>query len=90
MFQAIDKAVQLLGAEQPHGPLLLSWAVIRQLFIEGGGGQLTKKYGNQALQLNVFDFILDMLSQEPFCGKSVRKLWSYLIYIFLICKITFW
>ncbi|KAH3800036.1 hypothetical protein DPMN_153661 [Dreissena polymorpha] len=34
------------------------------------GGQLTKKYGNLALQLNVFDFILDMLSQEPFCGKS--------------------
>ncbi|XP_052220538.1 nucleoporin NUP188-like [Dreissena polymorpha] len=89
MFQAIDKAVQLLGAEQPHGPLLLSWAVIRQLFIEGGGGQLTKKYGNQALQLNVFDFILDMLSLEPFCGKSMTASLSHcVIYTVLLAALT--
>lgn len=63
--------MQLLGSEQPHGPLLLSWAVIRQLYLEADGANQTRKYGNQALQLCVFDFLSEMLDREPVAGNSV-------------------
>jgi len=36
------------------------------------GAMVTRKLGNQALQLNVFHFINDLLSHPVFSGKTVR------------------
>ena len=66
MFQSLDQCMQLLGSEQAHAPVLLSWAVIRQLYLDGGDPNMTRKFGNQALQLNVFDFLHELLDKEPF------------------------
>ena len=35
--------------------------------------RMAQRLGNQALQLGVFEFLLEMLEAEPFSGKSVRK-----------------
>ncbi|XP_052790535.1 nucleoporin NUP188-like isoform X2 [Mya arenaria] len=88
-FQSVDQAIQLLGTEQPHGPLLLSWSVVRQLYLDNTGSQLTRKFGNQALQLHVFDFINEVLSREPFSGKSMTASVSHcLIYTVLLAALT--
>ncbi|XP_053381028.1 nucleoporin NUP188-like isoform X2 [Mercenaria mercenaria] len=88
-FQSVEKTMQLLGSEQPHGALLLSWAVIRQLYLEGDGANVTRKYGNQALQLCVFDFLSEMLDREPFSGKSITASISHcVIYTVLLAALT--
>ncbi|RUS75552.1 hypothetical protein EGW08_016677, partial [Elysia chlorotica] len=40
-----------------------------------------QKFGFQALQLGVFEFLLEMLEAEPFCGKSdLASVAHYLVY----------
>ena len=69
--QAVDKTIQLLGSETPHGPILLAWAVVRQLCLDDDRGNITRKMGNMALQLGVFPFLAELLDREPFNGSSV-------------------
>jgi hypothetical protein len=80
--QKLDKAMQSLGTDVAHGPLLLAWSVARCLYL-GADEDITstRQFGNMALQLNAFDFLSEMLDTEPFCGKSVRFLLHYLTQI---------
>ncbi|KAL4219660.1 hypothetical protein ACF0H5_022232 [Mactra antiquata] len=88
-FQSVEKNVQYLGSEQPHGPILLSWAVIRQLYLETDGMNITRKYGNQALQLNVFNFLNDLLDLEPFSGNSMTASAAHcVIYTVLLAALS--
>ncbi|XP_060603119.1 nucleoporin NUP188-like [Ruditapes philippinarum] len=88
-FQSVENSMQLLGSDQPHSPLLLSWAVIRQLYLEGDGANITRKYGNQALQLYVFNFLSEMLDLEPISGKSITASLSHcVIYTVLLAALT--
>ena len=87
-LQDVDKTVQLLGSEAPHGPILLAWAVVRQLYLEDDSGNLTRKMGNMALQLDIFPFLEELLSREPFSGKSVRII-VYLLIHYVIMPIKY-
>ena len=92
-FKELDKTIKLLGSERPHGPILLGWVVIRQIYLTERQSELaesesniTRKLGNMALQLNVFEFISQMLDIEPFCGDSVSTV-SFL-YAKLCCRVV--
>ena len=76
--QAVDKTIQLLGSETPHGPILLAWAVVRQLCLDDDRGNITRKMGNMALQLGVFPFLAELLDREPFSGSSVSYNTGYM------------
>lgn len=68
--QRIDKEIQMLGGERCHGPLLLCWAAIRSLYPHESECDETRKFGNRALQLGVFDTILDIMDTDTFSYKT--------------------
>ncbi|KAL3870342.1 hypothetical protein ACJMK2_038416 [Sinanodonta woodiana] len=78
-FQKVDKLMHLFGSEVPHGPILLSWAVARQMFLDGDDFAVTRQMGNLALQLNVFEFLSELLDREPFSGTSITALLSHFV-----------
>lgn len=59
------------GDSVEHGPLLLMWAVVRQLCGNRAEAQLARKLGNRAIQLKVFEYLNAQLATEPFSGQMV-------------------
>ena len=59
-----------LGSEPCHGPILLCWATIRLIYGDDSDLNITRKMGNQALQLRVFDLLYNLVNTEPFNGKT--------------------
>ncbi|KAL5011424.1 hypothetical protein ScPMuIL_009975 [Solemya velum] len=88
-FQKLDRVMQDLNKEVAYGPLLLSWSVIRQLYLDEDDFVTTRKFGNLALQLNVFEFMSLMLETEPFCGKTTVASFShYVVYTTLFTTLA--
>ncbi|KAK6196211.1 hypothetical protein SNE40_001479 [Patella caerulea] len=81
-YQKLRKVFKELGNQQIHSPLLLSWAMMCHLFTdEESASHELKTFGNQALQLHVFEFIDELLSCEPFNGKNIiASISHYIIY----------
>lgn len=59
-----------MGSEPCHGPILLCWATIRLLYGDKSDLNITRKLGNLAIQLRVFDVLFNLLNTEPFNGKT--------------------
>ncbi|XP_048244998.1 nucleoporin NUP188-like [Haliotis rufescens] len=79
-FNKVNKIFEHLGCERQVAPLLLGWAVLRQLYVdEDEGAMATRKLGNMALQLGVFDYTLDLLKVEPFNGSMIIASFARLI-----------
>ena len=76
-----------MGSEPVHSPILLGCSILQYIKAdveqstgEGGGGESgsggkalshAHRMGNMALQLGVFNVLLDLLDTEPFSGTSV-------------------
>ncbi|GFO48463.1 nucleoporin nup188 homolog, partial [Plakobranchus ocellatus] len=53
--------------------------------------RVAQRVGNQALQLKVFDFLMDMLDTEPFCGQSdLASIAHYLVYSMFLALLSFY
>ena len=76
-LQNLEQFFESLGQVLEHGPLLLAWAVIRELGVKGDE-QKTAALGNKALGVKVFPYLVSRLKSEPFCGNSV----SDYVYLF--------
>ncbi|KAK3087060.1 hypothetical protein FSP39_001128 [Pinctada imbricata] len=78
----VDKVMQLFGSEPSHGPLLLLWSAVRMSFSSTDGLQLTRKMGNKSRQLDVYQYILNLLGSEPFSHETsfVSAVAHYLVY----------
>jgi hypothetical protein len=73
IFQKVDKIVMSLGSEPCHGPILICWATIRLIYGDQSDLNITRKMGNQALQLRAFDLLYNLLNTEPEGWKDGRK-----------------
>ncbi|CAH1785634.1 unnamed protein product, partial [Owenia fusiformis] len=69
-FKSLDQLFCSLGDYPQHGPLLITWSIVRQLLSHGGAAG-TRKLGNTALQLGVFDYMLELVTSEPFNGNTM-------------------
>ncbi|XP_069122496.1 nucleoporin NUP188-like [Argopecten irradians] len=85
-FKRLDEVMQTLGSDPCHAPLLLSWAAIRMVYPTETDIALTRKMGNSALALRVFDVLYDILSSEPFTNKTsfVSSVAHYIVYNMLV------
>ncbi|VDH90784.1 nuclear pore complex protein Nup188 [Mytilus galloprovincialis] len=70
LYKKVDKIVTSMGSEPCHGPILLCWATIRLLYGDKSDLNITRKLGNLAIQLRVFDVLFNLLNTEPFNGKT--------------------
>ncbi|XP_033764157.1 nucleoporin NUP188 homolog isoform X2 [Pecten maximus] len=85
-FKRLDEVIQTLGSDPSHGPLLLSWVAIRMVYPTVTDNSLTRKMGNSALALRVFDVLYEILNTEPFSSKTsfVSSVAHYIVYNMLV------
>ncbi|CAG2191010.1 NUP188 [Mytilus edulis] len=80
VLMKVDKIVTSMGSEPCHGPILLCWATIRLLYGDKSDLNITRKLGNLAIQLRVFDVLFNLLNTEPFNGKTtIYETWKNLL-----------
>ncbi|XP_077986150.1 nucleoporin NUP188-like [Glandiceps talaboti] len=84
-FMEIDKLMlSLNNLNHHHGPILLSWAVLRSLALSDDSSHAVRKLGQQALQLQVFEYLALMLDVPPFTTDSTVAVTYYtLVYSLL-------
>ncbi|OWF39494.1 Nucleoporin NUP188-like protein [Mizuhopecten yessoensis] len=85
-FKRLDEVIQTLGSDPSHGPLLLSWVAIRMVYPTATDNAITRKMGNSALALRVFDVLYEILNTEPFTSKTsfVSSVAHYVVYNMLV------
>ena len=81
ILQKLDTAISKLGSEPIHSPVLLGCSILQYIAsdVEQGAGEVgpskvlnrAHRMGNSALQLGVFNVLLDLLETEPFSGTEV-------------------
>ncbi|XP_074655526.1 nucleoporin NUP188-like [Tubulanus polymorphus] len=88
-FPELNSVFCSLGDQSTHAPLLLAWTTIRHLVYDTEDALVTRKLGNTSLHLRVFDFLLNLLKSEPFCGKAVvASVCQYIVYGLLSVVLT--
>ncbi|KAI0231260.1 Nucleoporin NUP188-like protein [Lamellibrachia satsuma] len=68
-FSSLNKLLSALGDNACHGPLLLMWSAVQQLW-DPHATTVIKKLGNKAMELRVFTYLKTHLEQDPFSGKT--------------------
>ncbi|CAL1525907.1 unnamed protein product [Lymnaea stagnalis] len=94
-IEKVDAIFSQLRSDPAHGPLNLAWSVLQYILGEASqteetGGETVSSakafarargYGNVALQLGVFEFLMELLEYESFSGKSdMAATAHYIIY----------
>ena len=68
--QDLNQLISSLGDLSAHGPVMLAWTLVRQLYVPEEAAQ-TQRIGNAALNLNVFTYLCKLMDTEPFNGQTV-------------------
>ncbi|KAH9489896.1 hypothetical protein Btru_056404 [Bulinus truncatus] len=103
VIEKVDTLLSQLGPEPVHGPLLLAWSILQYLLGDANQSQectesgetvrsskafgKAKKFGNLALQLDVFHYLLDILESEAFIGKTDLASTAQMIVYMLISSL---
>ncbi|XP_075751065.1 nuclear pore complex protein Nup188 isoform X3 [Rhipicephalus microplus] len=67
-LQQLDRSMSCLGGNPAHGPLLLSWLLVRSWILPGTG---TAGLGKEALRMDAFGYLNDALRHPAFFGDGV-------------------
>lgn len=69
----MDQLLLTFGDIPHHGPVLLSWVLLRHTLRPDESNPVIRRIGNTALQLGVFQYLSSMLKGLGVSGNNVRQ-----------------
>ena len=69
-LKKIDEVIGTLVTDAAHGPLLLLWSAVRMNYCDQEAIPQTRKLGMKSRQLEVYQYIYNLLTSEPFGYES--------------------